>query len=111
MNGPSEEIRDIINRHLKPTTHDHLRSVDSVRGTKPLEDSLVAYCQGIEYAQLRERGVEEYLALRYADDPIEAFNLFIKAWVPEKYHAHLLDDDENDGEFVRGHIRRSAVPA
>lgn len=52
-----------------------------------------------------ERGVGEYLALRYADDPVEAFNLFIKAWVSESRHGHLLDDDENDGEFVRGHIR------
>lgn len=52
-----------------------------------------------------ERGVEEMLALRYADDPVEAFNLFIRAWVSPSWHAHLLDDDGNDGEFVRGHIR------
>lgn len=56
-----------------------------------------------------ERGVEEMLALRYADDPIEAFNLFIKAWVSPEWHAHLLDDDENDGEFVRDHIRAAGV--
>lgn len=55
-----------------------------------------------------ERGTEEYLALRYADDPIEAFNLFIKAWVPPRWHGHLLDDDENDAEFVRDHIRAVA---
>lgn len=53
-----------------------------------------------------ERGAEEYIALRYADDPIEAFNLFIKAWVPEEWHGHLLDTDENDGQFVRDHIAR-----
>lgn len=58
-----------------------------------------------------ERGVEEYLALRYADDPVEAFNLFIKAWVQPEWHGHLLDDDENDGEFVRGHIRKAAAHA
>lgn len=52
-----------------------------------------------------ERSVEEYLKLRYADDPVEAFNLFIKTWVHPRWHAHLLDDDENDAEFVRNHIR------
>lgn len=59
----------------------------------------------LRYESTPERGVEDYLALRYATDPVEAFNLFIKAWVPEHFHAHLLDTDENDGEFVRGHIR------
>ena len=64
--------------------------------------------QGELYAeQTEERGVEEYLALRYADDPVEAFDLFVKHWVSPKWHAHLLNDDENDGEFVRGHIRRA----
>lgn len=47
---------------------------------------------------------EQHIALRYADDPIEAFNLFIQRWVPANWHGHLLDTDENDGQFVRDHI-------
>lgn len=103
MSAERDEIRAILERHLKQTIYRHLRAVEN-ESTEALENSLVSYCEGLIYAQLRERGVEEYLALRYADDPIEAFNLFIKAWVPERYHEHLLDNDENDGQFVRNHI-------
>lgn len=55
-----------------------------------------------------ERGTGEYLALRYADEPVEAFDLFIKYWVPPKWHAHLADTDDNDAEFVRRHIRAAS---
>ncbi|WP_396921610.1 hypothetical protein [Mycolicibacterium sp.] len=55
-----------------------------------------------------ERGTGEYLALRYADYPVEAFDLFVKYWVPPKWHAHLADTDDNDAEFVRRHIRASS---
>lgn len=55
-----------------------------------------------------ERGTGEYLALRYAENPVEAFNLFIKHWVPPKWHAHLVDTDDNDAEFVRRHIRAAS---
>lgn len=34
----------------------------------------------LEYESVPEIGVEHYLSLRYADDPIEAFNLFIQSW-------------------------------
>lgn len=42
-------------------------------------------------------------------NPIEAFNHFIMAWVDPKWHAHLLDNDENDAERVRQSIRDSAT--
>lgn len=44
---------------------------------------------------------EQQLALRYAHDPVEAFNLFIEQWVAPCWHAHLLDDDDNAGQYVR----------
>lgn len=41
--------------------------------------------------------------VRYETDVIEAFNKFIEKWCP-RYYAHLIDDDENDGEFIREKI-------
>lgn len=47
----------------------------------------------------------EHAAFRRAADPVEAFNLFVRRWVPEQWHGHLLDDDENDGEHMRRLLR------
>lgn len=38
-------------------------------------------------------------------NPVEVFNHFVMAWVDPAWHAHLLDDDDNDGERVRDAIR------
>lgn len=43
----------------------------------------------------------EYQALRFATDPIEAFNLFVKRHVDPSLHAHFADDDDNEAEYVR----------
>ncbi len=32
---------------------------------------------------------------------VEAFNIFIRRNLPVARHAHLLDSDDNDGQFVR----------
>lgn len=35
----------------------------------------------------------------------EAFNIFIRRWVHPQWWPHLLDDDDNDAEYVRRWIR------
>lgn len=57
--------------------------------------------------QLPKFGVKEYISLRYATDPIEAFNLFVRQYVPLSRQAHLLDSDENAGQFVRDVIENA----
>lgn len=52
----------------------------------------------------------EYQALRFASDPIAAFNLFVKRHVPAELHAHFADDDDNEAEYVRRAIRAAMVP-
>lgn len=37
-------------------------------------------------------------------DAVEIFNIFICRNVDTKMHGHLLDNDENDGQFVRDAI-------
>lgn len=50
---------------------------------------------------------QSYVRLHAAEDPIEAFNVFIERWVPLAMRAHLMDNDDNDAEWVRGMIRRA----
>jgi hypothetical protein len=45
--------------------------------------------------------LEDYLTLRHTQDPIEAFNLFIKRWVHPSWWPHLMDNDDNEAEYVR----------
>lgn len=41
--------------------------------------------------------------VRNEKDVIEAFNKFIKKWCGDSY-PHLIDSDENDGQFMRDKI-------
>jgi len=43
---------------------------------------------------------ENQLSSQVSD--IDAFNLFIKKWCP--HAAHLLDSDDNDGQYMRDRI-------
>lgn len=52
----------------------------------------------------------EYQALRFATDPIEAFNLFVKRHVDPSLHAHFADNDDNEAEYVRRAIRAAMGP-
>lgn len=47
-----------------------------------------------------EQDTRGYVELRYATDPIQAFNLFIKRNCPDNY-THFIDSDDNEAEFVR----------
>lgn len=47
----------------------------------------------------------EYVALRDATDPIDAFNLFVKRNVDPSLHAHFADSDPNEAEYVRRAIK------
>jgi hypothetical protein len=58
-------------------------------------------------AAAEAEGAAEYIALRYATDPIKAFNLFVKRNVDPSRHAHFSDDDDNEAEFVRRVIRQA----
>lgn len=49
--------------------------------------------------------LEQYIALRETDDPIEAFDIFIQRWVHPSWWPHLMDNDDNEAEFVRRVIR------
>lgn len=49
--------------------------------------------------------IEDYAALSGQDDhrwhPRELIDIFIKRNVPRNAHGHLLDTDDNDGEYLR----------
>ena len=47
--------------------------------------------------------VDHSINIRYETDILEALNKFIKKWCGIHY-THLIDDDENDGQFVREKI-------
>ena len=51
--------------------------------------------------------IRDEVRLRETDDPIEAFEIFVKRRVDPSLHAHFADSDENDAEFVREAIRRA----
>lgn len=52
----------------------------------------------------------EYQALRFATDPVEAFNLFVKRNVPANLRSHFAGTDDNEAEYVRRAIRAAMVP-
>lgn len=50
--------------------------------------------------------LEDYAKLRGQSecDAIEAIEIFIRRNVDTKYHGHLLDNDDNDGQYLRNHV-------
>lgn len=44
-------------------------------------------------------------------DPIKALDIFIQRNVDTNHQAHLLDSDDNDGEYVRRSIRQALFDA
>jgi len=51
-----------------------------------------------------EGKIDHTIDVRYEPDAIQAFDKFIKKWCGGWY-GHLVDSDENDGEFMRQKIR------
>ena len=47
--------------------------------------------------------IDHNIDVRYAPDLETAFNRFIEKWCGENY-PHLIDTDDNDGQFVRDFI-------
>lgn len=54
-------------------------------------------------AQLHKAEIDHTIDVRYEPDLMEAFNKFIQKWCGG-YYPHLIDSDENDGEFIRQKI-------
>lgn len=50
-----------------------------------------------------ETGIDDSIDIRYEGDLETAFNKFIKKWCG-KWYPHLIDSDENDGQFIRDKI-------
>lgn len=50
--------------------------------------------------------MNEHLRLGRA---LKAFDDFIRVWVPDQHHGHLLDNDNNAGERVRQAIRDASA--
>jgi uncharacterized protein YllA (UPF0747 family) len=48
--------------------------------------------------------INHNIDVRYEDDIIKAFNKFIEKWCGSHF-PHLIDTDENDGEYMREKIR------
>lgn len=51
----------------------------------------------------QEKYVDHSIDVRYEEDVLKAFDKFIKKWCGVSY-PHLIDDDENDGQFMREKI-------
>jgi hypothetical protein len=47
--------------------------------------------------------IDHSIDVRYAPTLEVAFNRFIKKWCG-KYYSHLIDSDDNDGQFIRDRI-------
>lgn len=60
-----------------------------------------------EEEKQKAQKIDHSIDVRYEPDVIKAFNKFIKKWCG-KWYAHLIDDDENDGQFVREKIEALA---
>jgi len=54
--------------------------------------------------------IDHSIDVRYEPDLIEMVNKFIKKWCG-KYYGHLIDDDENDGQFLREAIENAIQSA
>jgi hypothetical protein len=55
-----------------------------------------------------EVDMDIYVQLLEESDPIEAFNLFVKLYLPKDY-AHFIDTDDNAGQYVREKIRANGI--
>ena len=53
--------------------------------------------------RLRRYFVDHSIDVRYETDIVEALDKFIKKWCGIHY-SHLIDNDENDGQFMRDKI-------
>jgi hypothetical protein len=86
----------------KPDWHTELVNESLRKENKSLNAIPGVPGNGHEYLRLRELSEE---AARERD-AIEAFNLFLKRWVHPDWWGHIMDDDDNDAEYVRRAIRR-----
>ena len=53
---------------------------------------------------MKDREIDHSIDVRYENDVIKAFNKFIEKWCGP-YYGHLIDSDENDGQFMREKIQ------
>lgn len=53
---------------------------------------------------MKDTQIDHTIDVRYEPDLEEAFNKFIKKWCG-KWYSHLIDTDENDGQFIRDKIQ------
>lgn len=54
----------------------------------------------------RREEIDHTIDVRYEDDLVKAFDKFIEKWCGEWY-PHLIDTDENDGQFMREKIDKA----
>lgn len=74
--------------NLSPWDEDRSKGETSGWGPGPIEDFIVLTQQGEKRS-----------------DPFEAIDIFIKRNVPRNHQPHLLDSDDNDGEYLRRIVR------
>ncbi len=53
---------------------------------------------------MNETKIDDSIDFRYESDVEEAFNKFIRKWCIPSLVPHLIDDDDNDGQFMRDKI-------
>lgn len=56
-----------------------------------------------EVVNIEGTRIDDSIDVRYEGDLIKAFNKFIEKWCGNWY-SHLIDTDENDGQFIRDKI-------
>lgn len=71
---------------------------------------LTAHQAAVEAAEEKANMVDHTIDVRNEPDVIKAFNLFIQKWCGRSY-PHLIDSDENDGEFMRDKIQQAVKAA
>lgn len=59
----------------------------------------------ISQTKQEEENIDWNIDVRYEKDLETAFNKFIEKWCKSNF-PHLIDNDENDGEFIRMKIRK-----
>jgi hypothetical protein len=84
---------------------------EQLKHLQPLIESVKKAHEEIVATEVKRASeIDHSIDVRYEADPIEAFNKFIKKYCPDHY-PHLIDDDENDGEFMREKIRATLNPS
>ena len=105
MNKFDQEILDEFDKTFcygiaSPETHEMVYHVEPLADLKDIKKYLLSVIQRTREETTK---IDFDIDVRYEADVIKAFNKFIQKWCGSNA-PHLLDSDEQDGQFMREKI-------